>query len=89
MSNKFFGMPFWQNVVAGIFSFIIVSGGLSLIFRESISRFIKLSKIVAESHIFTMEDGTKIYSLQGYTHIERKDGSSAVIPDLSFKTMPK
>ncbi len=89
MLNKFFGMPFWQNVVAGLFCFVIVSGGFFLVFNKSITGFYKLSRIIAESQIITMKDGTKIYSLQGYTHIERKDGSAAIIPDQSLKTIPK
>ncbi len=80
MLSKFFGMPFWQNVVAGLLCFFIVTGGLLLAFNKSIIGFYKLIKITAESQVVTMKDGTIFYNFPDKTIIEKKDGGMMVIP---------
>jgi hypothetical protein len=89
MVKKFFGMPFWQSFVAGLLCFVFVSGVVFVAFKKSIIGIYKLSKIIMESQIITIKDGTKIYDWQGYSIIERKDGSIEIIPNRSLKSIPK
>lgn len=82
--KNFFNMPFWQSVVANIFSFFVISaitsGVLTIFFRETVSKIVRISKVMIEAQIYKMPDGTKIYELDNNIILERKDGTTEILP---------
>jgi len=80
--KRFFGMPFWQSFAAGLLCFFVVSGGVFYFLGKTFIGIYKISKLVSETQIITTKDGTKVYEFGNNIIIERKNGTTEIIPKL-------